>query len=247
MKDTYPVKTNFTAIALDDSKAALNDLKHILNKYVPEVRLVAKCTHPRKVEAYLKKHGPVDLFFCDVRLGVNDGLKVAEKLMDYFSMVLFFSDYPEYRKPAMDIDADAFLDKPVDYEIIRKKVRKLKKILKHGGVIHDIRRRVFLKSETGDQTVQLFVHNVTAITTAKKNHVRVITTDGNSYTECKSLIKMMEQLNAGPLFVRVGKGTCVALSAIDRVDNKTVYLTNGYFFPVARRHYADLMRQLKGE
>ena len=240
------MKTIFTAIALDDSKAALNDLEYVLNKYVPEVRLVAKCTHPRKVEAYLKKHGHADLFFCDIRMGVIDGLKVAKKLSDHFSMLLFFSDYPEYRDPAEEIDPDAFLEKPVDYEIIRKKVRKLKKILKHGGVIHDVGPRLFLKSETGDQTVQLSVYTIASVSTAEKNHVRVVTTDGKRYKECKSVKMMMIQLNAGPLFVQAGKSTYVALAAIDRVDNKTIYLNNGYFFPIARRYYPELMQRLRG-
>ncbi len=236
----------FTAIALDDNKAALNDLEQVLKKYLPEIRLVAKCTHRRKVEAYLKKHGPVDLFFCDIRLGNENGLKVAKELKTYYSILLLFSDYADHKEEAIGLGPDAYLEKPVDHVQVREKIEKLVRIREHAGVMYGLERGVLVGDAETGRRVQVSVRLITAITTVKVNHLHVIMPEGRILVR-KSLTRMMKQLNADPLFVRLGKGTCVALAAITHIDKRMVYLNNGYFFPVTRNYYPELKQRIGGD
>ena len=235
----------FTAIALDDNKAALHDLEYTLAAHVPEIRLLRKCTHRRQVKACLAAHGPADFFFCDIRLGTDNGLKVAADLMDDFSMLLFFTDYGDHKDAALDLGADAYLKKPVDPKEVKQRVRKLEKIRRRGGMIHDLERRLFFRDVPGKKSVCLPVSAITAITThTEKNHLQLMT-DKERFVTRKSLKKMMDELRADPLFVQIGQGTYVALSAIHQLQKGVVYLHNGYFFPVGRAYHAGLVKRIK--
>ena len=99
--------------------------------HVPgEVEIVGHAdTENESVAAILAS--PVDVVVVDLNLREGNGLAVIEKIRRANpsprpSIIVFTNQpYPEVRRRAMQLEADYFFDKSVDFEAVRDTLRKL--------------------------------------------------------------------------------------------------------------------------
>ena len=67
------------AIIIEDEKMSRETLRHLLDKYCPEVEIVAEADGYRKGLEEIRKHPP-DVIFLDIQMPDGSGFRLLEEL-----------------------------------------------------------------------------------------------------------------------------------------------------------------------
>lgn len=105
----------FTAVIIDDTRAAVDNLVGKLAKY-PRIKVVATADNGADGIEIVRKHKP-DLLFLDVELPDMTGISFIgrlKELADNRCRVVIYTAYSDYMLPAFRGNAFDFLLKPVD-------------------------------------------------------------------------------------------------------------------------------------
>jgi len=112
-------------ILVDDEAANLENLKILLAKYCPEIKVVACATTIEEAFAQVKLHHP-DLLFLDIQMGKTTGFDLLKQLTEKTFEVVFVTAYDHYGIQAVKFAALDYLLKPVDPEELKAAVEKAK-------------------------------------------------------------------------------------------------------------------------
>ncbi|MFC1222402.1 LytR/AlgR family response regulator transcription factor [Pedobacter sp. BG31] len=110
-------------ILVDDEAANLENLKILLAKYCPEIKVVACATTIEEAFAQVKLHHP-DLLFLDIQMGKTTGFDLLKQLTEKTFEVVFVTAYDHYGIQAVKFAALDYLLKPVDPEELKAAVEK---------------------------------------------------------------------------------------------------------------------------
>jgi two-component system, LytTR family, response regulator len=111
------------AIIIDDEKHCRETLSILLERYCPEVRVLAECGSGEQGLEAIRKHRP-DLVFLDVEMPHLNGFEMLQQLPEIPFKVIFVTGYDEYAIKAIRFSALDYLLKPVDKEELLKAVGK---------------------------------------------------------------------------------------------------------------------------
>ncbi|SFA49803.1 two component transcriptional regulator, LytTR family [Pedobacter suwonensis] len=112
-------------ILVDDEAANLENLKILLAKYCPEIKVVVCSTTIEEAFAQVKLHHP-DLLFLDIQMGKTTGFDLLKQLTEKTFEVVFVTAYDHYGIQAVKFAALDYLLKPVDPEELKAAVEKAK-------------------------------------------------------------------------------------------------------------------------
>ncbi|SEL09528.1 DNA-binding response regulator, LytR/AlgR family [Parapedobacter koreensis] len=241
----------YRAIAIDDERFALDDLRLALN-YVPNVTLVATFLTFEEALAFLCVDGPMDIIFCDLDLdGTGNvdalrGIAVARELKAWCTLFYFFTGHPEYRIPAIDTSAAGHLLKPVDPAKIMDGVAWLERIRFRQPALP----KQLLVRERGSGVLRFVdMEDICCLCTHihEKNYVEVICHSGAQIVTLASLKAMHARVAPSGLFIQLNQGAVVAKQAIVSESEGIVLLASGHRFAVGKSHakaFAHYLRQL---
>ncbi|WP_353197619.1 hypothetical protein [Parapedobacter defluvii] len=238
----------YTAIAIDDERFALDDLRLAVN-HVPGLELIAVFETADDALAFLHLHGPVDTIFCDLdleRTGNADdlaGIRVAKELKAWCSLFYFFTGHPAYRIQALETTNAGHLLKPVDPEKVEEglawlgRLQRQKKELPNQLLIRDV--------ESGEQ-VWIHMDAICCICThpIKKNHIEVIRKDGTANGARGTFKAMYQRVKHSGLFIQLSQSAAVVKSEIVSRHDGLVKVTSGHSFAISKPYKEAFNRYL---
>jgi two-component system LytT family response regulator len=111
------------AIIIDDEPYCVEVLATLLQKYCPEVDLVATCASGEEGLKAIRQHRP-SLVFLDVEMPHMNGFQMLEALPQVDFDLIFTTSYDQYAIKAIRFSAIDYLLKPIDREELQKAVEK---------------------------------------------------------------------------------------------------------------------------
>ncbi|HOZ87333.1 MAG TPA: LytTR family DNA-binding domain-containing protein [Bacteroidia bacterium] len=106
------------AIIIDDELIGINMLKGMIEKYNPEVKLVASTTEPQNGIDLIENYKP-DLVFLDISMPEMNGFDLLAKVKYKDFKLVFTTAHNEYAIKAIKNKAQDYLLKPIDLEELR--------------------------------------------------------------------------------------------------------------------------------
>lgn len=110
-------------ILVDDEVANLENLKILLDKHCPDIKVVASASNIDDAFAQVNLHHP-DLLFLDIQMGKTTGFDLLNLLNEKTFEVVFVTAYDHYGIQAVKFAALDYLLKPVDPEELIAAVEK---------------------------------------------------------------------------------------------------------------------------
>ena len=121
------------AILVEDEKMSREALRRLLNKYCPEVEIVAEADGYRKGVEEIRTHHP-DVIFLDIQMPDGSGFRLLEEMEVIDFEIIFTTAFDQFAIKAIKYSALDYLLKPVIPQdlveaverVARKKAEKLK-------------------------------------------------------------------------------------------------------------------------
>ncbi len=110
-----------TALIIDDEKRALNVLKLLLERHLPEIDEVIIAQGPAQGIEQIYSRRP-DLVFLDVEMPGMTGFELLSAVKDSNINVIFTTAYDQYAIKAIRFSAIDYLLKPIDVQELKNAV-----------------------------------------------------------------------------------------------------------------------------
>lgn len=111
-------------LIVDDEPNARENLRILLERYVPGVSVKAMVSSVQDALREVEKHQP-DLVFLDIEMPHENGFTFLEKLPEINFDVIFVTAYDHYAVKAFKFSAVDYLLKPVDVDELQQAVSKV--------------------------------------------------------------------------------------------------------------------------
>lgn len=234
-----------TAIIVEDSRLARNELKELL-KSQSQIELLAEAENVDQAFKLINEKQP-DLIFLDINMPEKDGFELLE-MLDELPVVIFTTAYDEYAIKSFEYNAFDYLLKPISVDRFSKAIDKL---------MPHLEKKATIKSELLKPGSQLFIKDGERCWMVRLEQISLFEVDGN-YTKVfweehkpmiyKSLNQIGEKLDEQKYF-RANRQQIINLEHIESVDpyfNSTlkIQLKNDSEVIVSRRQTIKFKEQL---
>jgi DNA-binding LytR/AlgR family response regulator len=251
------VSAALKVLAVDDEPLALDDLAQLLGEH-PDVSAVSTAESAAGALQALTRHS-VDAVFLDVRMPDMDGVDLGRvlKLFDTPPVIVFVSAYESAAVAAFELKAADYLMKPVTRQRLSEAVERIARdapaarpgepLVHHEPEIDSNSEVVAVYMPRGSG-VHLLPRSSILYLEAFGDYQRVYATEGRFLL--RASLGDLERKWAGYGFVRVHRRFIVNLRHATAVRQQEsgawmVTFSEGSQVPIARRHLADLRRQLE--
>lgn len=112
-----------TAIIVEDSRLARNELKDLL-KEIPEVEIIAEAENADVAFELINSQNP-DLIFLDIQLPGKDGFQLLE-MLENVPMVVFTTAFDEFAIKSFEYNTLDYLLKPINPKRLSQAIEKVK-------------------------------------------------------------------------------------------------------------------------
>ncbi len=112
-------------ILIDDEEGARQGLLLTLQKYCPDIDVIAICESPEKGLKKINELQP-DLVFLDIQMPKMSGFELLKQLGNFKFEVIFVTAYDKYAIKAIKFSALDYLLKPIDVDELISSVKKVK-------------------------------------------------------------------------------------------------------------------------
>ncbi|HHC79888.1 MAG TPA: response regulator transcription factor [Flavobacteriia bacterium] len=131
------------ALIIDDEAKARQGLRLVLEKYCPDVEILALCESPKIGLEKINELQP-DLIFLDVQMPKMSGFDLLEKIPEINFEVIFVTAYDQYAIKAIKFSALDYLLKPIDVDELITAVQKISKrrknrIIKYQSLLNNVK------------------------------------------------------------------------------------------------------------
>ncbi len=246
------------AILVDDESTSLRSLKYELEKYCPDVEVVAAIDDPVAAIKEIEKQKP-HLVFLDIEMPVMNGFELLQSFNTIDFDVIFVTAYDQFAVKAFEFNAVDYLLKPILKSKLIQSVQKVSERQKHQfnqtelhALVQNIQHQngnsgmdsIAIPTSEGFELIH--VEEITFLQ-AESNYTWVNLEKGTKYLVSKTLKEVSGMISRGP-FVRVHKSYYVNLNHVRRyIRGRGGYLVlkDGTQIPVSRSQRVELMRILK--
>lgn len=111
------------AILIDDEQKNLLNLQRLLEKYCPNVTVVAQANNAIEGINQISAHSP-DLIFLDIQMPGKNGFEMLQELNSYDFEVIFVTAFSQYGLQAIKFSAIDYLLKPINIDELKLAVQK---------------------------------------------------------------------------------------------------------------------------
>jgi two-component system, LytTR family, response regulator len=165
------------ALIIDDEENGLKSLELLIEKFIPEIKVVATTSEALKSVELINNYRP-DIVFLDINMPNLNGFEVLDKLSFRNFHLIFTTAHEEYALRAIKQRAIDYLLKPIDAEELRTAVIKVKKVISEKKEFPDA---LSLLSSLNEQaTVRVSVPTKTRIDLVSANEILYIEADSNN-------------------------------------------------------------------
>ena len=215
----------------DDEKLHRNHAISLCEQYFRELPMEHSYVEFASGEEVLAYQGEkIHLLFLDIEMGDTSGLDVLNALRekDPIWRIAFASSHTEQRLDTIDMKTLAFLDKPLQYDGVKKCLT---------IAIQENAQNVTatFRQLEGERRVEL--SNIIYIQ-AEKHYARVCSrqSDFMGYDSMKDYEKQLE----GTSVIRIHKSYLVNMQCIQKIFPEEVLMINGDRLPIGRKYNAEV-------
>jgi two-component system LytT family response regulator len=124
-------------IIIEDEKPAVEKLEEMLNRFDPDIEILARLASVKKSVAWLKEFSDqVELIFMDIKL--SDGMSFEIfKQINVKVPIIFITAYNEYAIQAFKVNSIDYLLKPLNYEELTNSLEKIESLRKNLSTTND--------------------------------------------------------------------------------------------------------------
>jgi two-component system, LytTR family, response regulator len=244
-------------ILIDDEAHNINVLQSLLNKYFPQVEIIAACNNAD--DGYLKiiELQP-QLVFLDIRMPNKSGFDLLKQFSKFNFEIIFVSAFNEYAITAFEFNALGYILKPIDYAklilAVDKAIAKIALKQSNETVLH------FVKTleEKNDLVNKISFHhngkvvfvNIVDIVFIEVSDDTTCITDimGSKYCSSKDIKLYEDLLIEFKQFIRISRYTIININCIKSYSKGEVCvidLNNGKSFEVSRRKKTEVLEKIK--
>lgn len=249
------MSTKISTILVDDEKSSRESLQNYLNKYCPEVDVVATCANIQEAQAAIKKHQP-QLVFLDIEMPYGNAFDLLDQLEEVNFEIIFVTAYSQYAIPALNLSAAYYLLKPVDIDELIVAVGKAREHLQRQDQLD---RAAVLKEHLNGKNQRLVLPLIDGFEVievedilyceAADNFTCFYLQSGQKHLICRKL-KFYDTLLSERGFCRIHRSTLINMAYVQRyIKGKggMVILKDGKELAVAQsRKQAFLARMMGG-
>lgn len=242
-------------VLVDDEKHSIATLAWKLEKFCPEVEIVAQFTDAHEALQYLQNNPP-DLVFLDIEMPRLNGFEILEEFGEQAPFeVIFTTAYDEFGIRAVKVNALDYLLKPLQNQELKEALEKFKR---KGGkpmeVLFSNQKdppasmpdRIALATK---ESIEFVAPEDIVLCTSDSNYTMIYLAGGRKKLISKTL-KEVEEWLAPFSFYRAHHSHLVNLHHIKeyvRADGGYLLLSNKMTLPVARNRKDDLLKMIKAE
>ena len=123
------------SIIIDDEALGRQSIMDAVQKYCPEVSIVALCEDAQRGLEAIIEFKP-DLVFLDIQMPAMSGFDLLQRLAPVTFQVIFVTSYDQYAVKAFKFSALDYLLKPIDPDELKRAVHKVKDRSEATSVTH---------------------------------------------------------------------------------------------------------------
>lgn len=112
------------AIIIDDEQKGIDAVKILIDKYIPEVKVIADSAKASAGIEMIENYKP-DIVFLDINMPEMTGFELLEKLSWKNFNLVFTTAHQEYALKALKNNAIDYLLKPIDHNDLRDTVKRI--------------------------------------------------------------------------------------------------------------------------
>lgn len=238
-------------LIVDDSRLARKELTDIIAELIPkqpELEVIAQAKDVVSAIAAINQYNP-DLVLLDIHLPDGDGFDVLEG-SNFTPQVIFTTAYEQHALRAFDINALAYLLKPVTTQRLQQALLRVSQLQKKlSEQPHGLRKtrndQLFIRD--GEQCHFVRLHELRLLS-IEGNYLRLYFRDTKALLN-RSLNYIEERLDPA-LFFRANRQQMVNMDFIDRIDpwineGLLLVLIDGTEIEVSRRQARELKQRLE--
>ena len=243
-----------TAIIVEDMPEAMQLLQADLDRYCPEVTVVGTADSVVGAAKVIKQQTP-DILFLDIALSDGTGFDLLEILPELSSNVIFITAYEEHALKAFRYSATDYLLKPIDSNMLKIAVDKVKHARFNSLPALDLlRESIKNPGKTPNRISLCTLDKITVVAIndivrceSEGNNTWFFMNNGERYFVTKTLKHFDDLLNDHD-FLRVHQSHLVNFSFISEFSKKDggfLRLKNGHEVPVSVRKKPEIVQMLE--
>ncbi|KQC30350.1 LytR/AlgR family response regulator transcription factor [Flagellimonas eckloniae] len=241
------------ALIIDDEAKARQGLRLVLEKYCPEIKILALCESP---EIGLEKINALkpDLIFLDVQMPKMSGFDLLERVSKINFEVIFVTAYDRYAIKAIKFSALDYLLKPIDVDELVNAVEKISKkkknkVAQYGSLLKNVKpgmeklKRLAIPSDN-----EIIMQPIADIIycEADSSYTTLYLSGGKKITVSKTLKEFENILPEGD-FCRIHHSTLVNMAHVTKYikgEGGYVIISNNNHLNVSRRKKDQFLQML---
>jgi two-component system LytT family response regulator len=243
-------------LIVDDEPNARENLRILLERYIPGVTVAAVAGSVREGLLEVQKHQP-DLVFLDIEMPHENGFTFLEKVPGINFEVIFVTAYDHYAVKAFKFSAVDYLLKPVDVDELQQAVSKviakkeqagktnvpLKTLVENKNLLNTADKKIVLS--LADQFLFVELKDIIRLE-AEDYYTWFYIRNRDRVLICKNLGEYEELLSEDDFF-RVHKSHLINLNHIQKVlkgDGGLVVMSDNSQVPISKVKKNEFLRKI---
>lgn len=241
-------------LIIDDEPDAREALKMVVEKYCPDVEILAVCETPEKGLEEILNLQP-DLVFLDVEMPGMSGFDLLQHIDEINFAVIFVTAYNRYAIQAIKFSALDYLLKPVDPDDLVSAVQKAKDwqhqkelAYRYQSVISNVKNQQLNMDKLAipDSDGIIFVETAHIICCRADGNYTMLYMSGGKTILVSKTLKDFEAILSNHGFSRVHHAALINMKHIQKYvkgDGGYVVLSDNHHVDVSRRKKEGFLRQ----
>lgn len=227
----------YNVLLLDDEDGNNKLLRHFIENYCPELKVVAECQTIQSAYREIIKHSSL-IIFLDIELGNQEsGFDLIDLINKRNDQIIVVSAFSDYAIQAFRYETTDFLMKPVKIsELVEAVTRAIKRMqqpkkLNTGEAMEQIPLQMYTRTQFVSPEAILFLES-------ELTQTKIYMEDGGVFESSDRIGEFENQLDDG-LFFRLHKSFIINVKQVNSIlhegNNSFVEMKNGAKVPIARR------------
>ena len=239
------MRKEITSIIVDDELGARQTLTAMLNRFCPEVKVLAEYSSVADALPVIYEQEP-QLIFLDVEMPGKSGLELAASIEKVTSKIIFTTAYSQYALKAIKVAALDYLLKPIDALELRAAVDRYHELVIQAKpedeiVEPSINGRIAVPSNEGFELIKIAD---ILYCEAASNYTQLYSINNKVHIASKTLKEYEDMLPASS-FCRVHQSYLVNMTRVEKFvkgRGGILVLESGKSIPVSQNKRVNLNR-----
>jgi len=242
-----------TAILIDDEKFSLAALQKDLERYCPEVQIVATCQSAKEARKAIRKWNP-QVIFLDINMPYENGFELLESIESLEAQIIFTTAHEDYALEAFRVNAIDYLLKPIQRELLKQAVEKASRNQGHPNT-SDLLKQLRPMMEKRHSRIPVptregyeMIDTTKIIYAEADRNYTTFFLEGNQRVVLSKSLKECEEMLPVSSFCRIHHSHIINLDHLIRYmrgDGGQVTLSNDKTLSVSRNRKEDLLQKIQ--